>query len=343
MSKAKIVASVAASAVLAGLPAVATFAEAGDINNPSAQTDELRVTVPVACEFGFWAGQPTVALGSHTNGSNNNGSWTTHAMTITPSSTERIASAKVVDKVALANALEADLSTGSDSTYTLNYAEGKWVVDGTTTDVTAFISVVNQPDKSPTAADTLTVAVEETASSTTALATGYDILSGTLMAGTKSENFGQTTLNVVCNNAEGYHITSEATNLIGKDKEGATITSPAHDIVMGNALVDDSGNPKSTWSYKLVEKDADMDIVNGVFPNFVQGTSSSTPSDWAAPTATAKPILKNEAANAFGPDTQVTTESATFRYGVGVSSQQEAGVYTGHITYRLIAGQPTTS
>ena len=124
-----------------------------------------------------------------------------------------------------------------------------------------------------------------------------------MLAGTSTANFATTTLYVVCNNGDGYSVTSTATAL----------TNGTENI----PVVAASGYSDTTSGY------------NGIVS--VENSGGMTKAADVVQTAETIIATKSGVSKNDG-------DSVTIEYGVGVASAQKADTYVGTVTYNLYKG-----
>lgn len=124
-----------------------------------------------------------------------------------------------------------------------------------------------------------------------------------MLAGTSTANFAQTTMYIVCNNGTGYSVTSTATAL--------TNGTAAEDI----PVVAASGYNATTSGY------------NGIV------TAGTGVTKDANVVQTAETVIAHKAGV-----TAEAGDSITVEYGMGVASSQKADTYVGTVTYKLYKG-----
>ena len=140
-----------------------------------------------------------------------------------------------------------------------------------------------------------------------------DILYGVMENNKLQENFGKTTLNIVCTGTDGYQLKAVGTNLVSSDaKISSNIT---HQATVATS--------KSAWGFKIAATESKTNIGT-------VGSSYST-EGWKA--VASQDVIASAAAattNNGGYD------SWTITYGVSIDSQQPAGTYEGTMTYTLV-------
>ncbi len=129
-----------------------------------------------------------------------------------------------------------------------------------------------------------------------------------MLAGTTTDTFAQTTMWVVCNNGEGYSITAQAEAL----SDGAQ-TSPKTIAVQSYS---------ATQSGYLLKAITTADE---------SGTMTIGTAADVAPTNETIIATKNGVSKEAG-------DSLTVTYGMGISSAQEADTYAGKVVYKLYKG-----
>ena len=138
-----------------------------------------------------------------------------------------------------------------------------------------------------------------------------DTLYGIMENSTKTENFGQTILNVVCNNKQGYKLTAAPNNLVG------TINNDEA-IEWTQAAIATNGN-KSTWALKVT---ADSTYKN-------TAALTSIVDDFTDTFTSGNPIV--QAADI----SHKNGDKYTITYGVGINATQPADTYEGAVVYNL--------
>ncbi|MBR3256791.1 hypothetical protein IKG02_00660 [Candidatus Saccharibacteria bacterium] len=130
-----------------------------------------------------------------------------------------------------------------------------------------------------------------------------------MLAGTTTDTFAQTTMWVVCNDGEGYSITAQGTALSnGADTDPLTIPLAA------------------TYS----------EAVSGY--NLKALTSASAGTAMTIPTAAnVAPTTETVIATHAGVSDEAG-DSLTVTYGMGIAASQEADTYAGTVTYKLYRG-----
>ncbi|MBR3204491.1 hypothetical protein IKF81_02295 [Candidatus Saccharibacteria bacterium] len=146
-----------------------------------------------------------------------------------------------------------------------------------------------------------------------------DTAYGIMEANTVNPNFASTTLNVVCNDADGYTITAQTTDLTNSN--------------VANGIVSTAAAPAagtSSWAFQIV--DATDSGSGGTNTGVIQ--TSAGASGWYGGYSSATPIIS---APTTGTDksTPDTGDSWTMTYGVGISKAQAAATYEGHVDYIL--------
>ncbi|MBQ6130357.1 hypothetical protein IJI72_01545 [Candidatus Saccharibacteria bacterium] len=129
-----------------------------------------------------------------------------------------------------------------------------------------------------------------------------------MLAGTTTDTFAQTTMWVVCNNGDGYTVTATAVAL----EDGAQ-TSPKTIPVNGSYSASSSGYTLKT----IVAGNNGMTVASNVE---ALSTYSNT-------TIASKAGVSAE-----------NGDSLTVTYGMGIASAQEADTYAGKVTYKLYKG-----
>ncbi|MBQ6130124.1 hypothetical protein IJI72_00265 [Candidatus Saccharibacteria bacterium] len=196
-----------------------------------------------------------------------------------------------------------------DDTANGEYSATVWTTTETTTGTTGAADSVDSTNHNTSVLDS----------------TGYGVLAGeggvtatnnrsnashhtvhrSMLAGTSTANFATTTLYVVCNNGDGYSVTSTATTLSNG--------TAAEDI----PVVAASGYSDTTSGYNGI-----VSVENS------GGMTKAADVVQAAETiiATKAGVSKNDG------------DSVTIEYGVGVASSQKADAYVGTVTYNLYKG-----
>jgi len=131
-----------------------------------------------------------------------------------------------------------------------------------------------------------------------------------MLAGTTTDTFAQTTMWVVCNNGDGYSITATANALT----DGAQ--NNAKEIIVAN----DYSAAKSGYTLKTLAASE-----NGM----------TTENAAAAAYNDTRIAYKNGVSAEAG-------DSLTVTYGMGIASSQEADTYAGKVTYKLYKGVNAT-
>ena len=129
--------------------------------------------------------------------------------------------------------------------------------------------------------------------------------------GTNNPNFAKTTMNIVCNNKDGYTLTATPTALTG-ETNGETIAAAGY----GDSVT------TSTWGYKFAAADS-SDNTN---------TIATASQSW---NATANPAQVINLTSEKGVATKATGDSFTVTYGVSVATNLSADTYEGTIDYLL--------
>lgn len=148
-----------------------------------------------------------------------------------------------------------------------------------------------------------------------------DKLSATMLNGTANLDFGKTTLNVYCNNTDGYQITTNGTTSAPLTVGPLTAATAGNtdNIPVNNALSASS----TGWSYQV----AAVGTTTGV----VDAAHDAT---WATAANAADVIV-----DAPTSGTKTTTNAGdtfTITYGVGIDQTLSADTYSGSITYTLV-------
>ena len=129
-----------------------------------------------------------------------------------------------------------------------------------------------------------------------------------MLAGTTTDTFAQTTMWVVCNNGQGYSITAQATPLTdGAQTSPKTIAVQSYSATQSGYLLK---------AITTADESGAMTI----------GTAADV-----APTNETIIATKNSVSKEAG-------DSLTVTYGMGISSAQEADTYAGKVTYKLYKG-----
>ena len=153
--------------------------------------------------------------------------------------------------------------------------------------------------------------------------TAYDIPAGgeptksgetayaVMETGTNNPNFAKTTMNIVCNNKDGYTLTATPSALTG-ETNGETIVAAGY----GDSVT------TSTWGYKFAAATG-SDNTN---------TLTNAAQTWNANASAAQVITLTSGA---GVATKATGDSFTITYGVSVATNLSADTYEGSIDYLL--------
>ena len=129
-----------------------------------------------------------------------------------------------------------------------------------------------------------------------------------MLAGTTTDTFAQTTMWVVCNNGGGYSITAQAVALTdGAQTSPKTIAVQSYSATQSGYLLK---------AITTADESGAMTI----------GTAADV-----APTNETIIATKNSVSKEAG-------DSLTVTYGMGISSAQEADTYAGKVTYKLYKG-----
>ena len=129
-----------------------------------------------------------------------------------------------------------------------------------------------------------------------------------MLAGTTTDTFAQTTMWVVCNNGAGYSITAQATALTdGAQTSPKTIAVQSYSATQSGYLLK---------AITTADESGTMTI----------GTAADV-----APTTETIIATKDGVSKEAG-------DSLTVTYGMGISSAQEADTYAGKVTYKLYKG-----
>lgn len=130
-----------------------------------------------------------------------------------------------------------------------------------------------------------------------------DTLSGKMTNGSNSDNYGATSMTIVCNDHDGWEVTAKTANLTGAATTGAETI----------AWAADHSATKSGVSWTVSQADGTgLTVANGK-QGSVDGAS----------------VAKLTQA------TDNTGKTFTVTYGVGISESQAADTYTGSILYTL--------
>ena len=177
----------------------------------------------------------------------------------------------------------------------------KALIAGAASAVLAAMPVVGVfADDITTMTDTLTVTIEASCTFDAASHTYSD----TLTANQYVESFGKTTMNVACNNAKGYTVTSAMNDLVG----------PA------NAA---SGNEKIEYSATAVSA-AGAGKYSAAATNTINGATGA-----AAQVSASGTLMTSSVMTPAGGDQSVIV------YSVSTTNNQAAGTYTGTAVYTL--------
>ena len=125
-----------------------------------------------------------------------------------------------------------------------------------------------------------------------------------MLAGTHTANFAQTTMYIVCNNGDGYTVKATATALTN----GTETISPAATI--------DSTHAASGYNGVVTTSD-----------------SESAPTNLANITSTSEVTIADK-----NSVTKEAGDSITVTYGMGIKTSQKADTYAGTVTYKLYKG-----
>ena len=131
---------------------------------------------------------------------------------------------------------------------------------------------------------------------------------GVMENATVNPNFAQSTLNIVCNNQDGYQITASAGNLAGTGSNSEVI---AYSRVTPAATA-------STWSFSVAAT-----------------TDSGTANDLTADAAAFNTELTDDVIAHSASATAATGDTITITYGVAVGPTLAADTYTGSVVYTL--------
>lgn len=143
-----------------------------------------------------------------------------------------------------------------------------------------------------------------------------DTAYGIMEANTVNPDFAKTTLNVVCNDADGYTITAETTDLNASGVANG-IASVAAQPAAGT----------SSWAFQIA------DTSTGT-TNSAEIKTSAGSDGWYGGYSTATEIIgaKSSGTDKSTPD---TGDIWTMTYGIGISKAQAAATYEGHVDYIL--------
>lgn len=295
---------IAGAGVVAGLAValapVATFAT--DFLYPNKHQDRLSVTIEKVCSFGYdYTDGDDVTTGLHTDGDGTNtdkGTGTVHG------------TAADADKTAGKNYGKWDVTEGAVSAYDEVLGDE----DGTEGEQ-ALYSAYNGAYGSGTSGAKSTTVVTDTA---------YGIMENN----TANATFAKTKLNIVCNNAKGYTLTAISTDLTSSGLNPIAQTNSAPTAGTSN------------WTFKV------SPVANGATTPETPATTddrtitvTGETSSYSAPWQNAKSgITIVSAAPASAGKTAASFrdgDAYEITYGVGLSTNQEAGTYEGTITYTL--------
>ncbi len=278
--------------LIAGAGVVASFAVAlaplatfADTVSPSDQhTDQLVLTVLPSCAFGSPTTRQNIDGVGHDNGTGD------YAASATTSGTEYNISATVWNETTQATSdASGALHDGSGNTEDHNTGD---------IDSTGYGILVGEGGVSAT--NGLANPSEHT-------------VHRSMLAGTKTDTFAQTTLTVVCNNGGGYSITALATALTnGTTGEDIPVTTDYSATASGYAL-----------------KTLAVEASNGM--------SLATSGDPATAVTTVAPTSETILASKNGVSKDAG-DTLTITYGVGVKPSQKAATYAGTVTYKLYKG-----
>ncbi|MBR0424428.1 hypothetical protein IJI79_02950 [Candidatus Saccharibacteria bacterium] len=146
-----------------------------------------------------------------------------------------------------------------------------------------------------------------------------DTLSATMLNGTENQDFGKTTLNVYCNNSDGYQITTNGTTG-AVTTVGALTSNDTSDTIPVNAGFSASS---TGWSYQVAGTTGNTGIV-----------ASAHDGTWATAANAEDTIV--EAPTTGAKTTDNSGDTFTITYGVGIDETLSAGTYSGSITYTLV-------
>ena len=182
--------------------------------------------------------------------------------------------------------------------------------------------LVGEESHAETTSANATVTVAEACTMTATVDSAHN---ATVNPGQYVSEIGQTTLKVVCNDAEGYAIyaVGNANNEYGNNKLLANLggtLSPTYDIATGTAT---SGNT-SNWAMKV-------NAVTGAYAPTIQNSFGSY---HEVPNTYTKVAQYNSNTD------QSTGSSITSTYAAYVKSDQPAGSYNGKVKYTMV--HPTT-
>ena len=127
-----------------------------------------------------------------------------------------------------------------------------------------------------------------------------DTLSGTLTNGSNTNNYGSTTMTVVCNNQAGWQVTVAAAPLAGQDSGQSIAPNASHSATQTGY----------SWTVSKADVDGSLTVPEGKQDSNGQVASLTSTTDAAG-------------------------ETFTVTYGVGISETQAADTYTGNVVYTL--------
>ena len=160
---------------------------------------------------------------------------------------------------------------------------------------------------STTVTDTVSVNIDATC--TLGVASTGASPSEPIVNGGNNQDMKGSEFSVTCNASNGWHITAKGAGEEGHETDLIT-SDKAHTIETGTTL----DGSVSNWAFKAT------------------GTGvETTYQDFAAVPSEAKTIAKGSA--------PVSGNKISITYGAGVSATQDAGTYTGKVTYTLAQGQ----
>ena len=177
------------------------------------------------------------------------------------------------------------------------YGATEWDVDGTTTDG-HDTGNHNTADAASTGYPSLAADIEITGG--TANASKHTV-HRTMMAGSTTDTFAQTTMYIVCNNGEGYTVTANA---------AANLTDGTNNIPVAATY------SATASGYNL---------------------KSITATGATAKVATVTATGETEIATKTSPSVEAG-DTVTVTYGMGIASSQPAGTYAGEVVYKLYKG-----
>ena len=153
-----------------------------------------------------------------------------------------------------------------------------------------------------------------------------DTAYGIMEANTVNKDFAKTTLNVVCNDNDGYTITASTTNLAPGSGVTGNIASTAAEPAAGT----------SSWAFQIA--DTSTNTTNHGVIQTAAGTTSDSGYWYGGYTTNATTIISSAAAT--DKTTPDTGDIWTMTYGVGISKAQPAATYEGHVIYQLASIDP---